>query len=319
VSEPFDEKTSGASLTSIPTASRQRPNKFPGAAHFTLRCGCSNTDGFQAGDGARIGSSSGSSSSGGSSAAPVQYQLPIVALSFSFAAQAAASDPLLSLHDVETLHHEWGHALHSLLSRTTFQHLSGTRGALDFVEVPSHLFEHFARCPAVLAQWARHHATGSRPPPGLLEEALHAKQAFAAVEQQNQLLYSLADQHLFGAGICDLSPLSPEHAYCEGLAGVAALQRRLTDLPLGHVSGVTLAGRDVDLLPNMPFPSHGHFVNYGGGYYAYVFAKIYAARIWDAHFAQDPLSRRGGDVLWHRMLQYGAGRDSREILSDLVS
>ena len=69
-----------------------------------------------------------------------KYQLPVVALSFNFI-QPSNTGLLynkisnLSLSDIETLHHEWGHALHSLLSRTTFQHLSGTRGATDFVEV----------------------------------------------------------------------------------------------------------------------------------------------------------------------------------------
>ena len=66
-----------------------------------------------------------------------QYQLPVVALSFNFVSKSTSSarKTLLSLGDIETLHHEWGHALHSLLSRTTFQHLSGTRGATDFIEV----------------------------------------------------------------------------------------------------------------------------------------------------------------------------------------
>ena len=66
-----------------------------------------------------------------------QYQLPIVALSFNFVTKSTsgARNTLLSFGDIETLHHEWGHALHSLLSRTTFQHLSGTRGATDFIEV----------------------------------------------------------------------------------------------------------------------------------------------------------------------------------------
>ena len=98
-----------------------RPVKFPGAAHFTLRCGCSNSA-----DNYRDKTSD-------------NYQLPVVALSFNFMPPSGdniinSKIPCLTLSDVETLHHEWGHALHSLLSRTTFQHLSGTRGAVDFVE-----------------------------------------------------------------------------------------------------------------------------------------------------------------------------------------
>jgi mitochondrial intermediate peptidase len=95
---------------------------------------------------------------------------------------------------VETLHHEWGHALHSLLSRTTFQHLSGTRGGVDFVEVPSHLFEHFSRTPSVVCQWAKHYMTGQQLPREHIEEALRAKGAFEGIDTQTQIIYSAADQ-----------------------------------------------------------------------------------------------------------------------------
>ena len=97
----------------------QRPNKFPGAAHFTLRCGCSNIDGFKALDGQHSGPTGQGQGRIHEINDPKQYQQPIVALSFSFSPQIqkgttqngqnkTMSDPLLSLHDVETLHHEWG-------------------------------------------------------------------------------------------------------------------------------------------------------------------------------------------------------------------
>lgn len=185
-------------------------------------------------------------------------------------------------------------------------------------QIPSHLFEHFARCPSVVTQWARHHTTGQRLPADLLEEALLAKNAFSALELQNQLLYSLADQHMFGPAVGDLSLLTAEQAFGQAVSGVVGLQQKYTDLPLGKVTQVTLGGRKIDHLPHMSLPSHNHFVNYGGGYYSYIFAKMHAAQIWDTHFARDPLSRESGNVLWHRMLRYGAGRDSKELLADLA-
>ena len=107
----------------------RRPIKFPGAAHFSLRCGCSNT--------AQNFHNASLSMENNVMLEKDQYQLPVVALSFNFVSKSTSSarNTLLSLGDIETLHHEWGHALHSLLSRTTFQHLSGTRGATDFIEV----------------------------------------------------------------------------------------------------------------------------------------------------------------------------------------
>lgn len=91
-----------------------RKNKFSGAAHFTIRCGCTNT--YAPGSGSGSGSG--------------EQQLPVVALVMNFPRGA-----LLSMQALETFYHESGHALHSLLSRTKFQHLSGTRGSTDFAEV----------------------------------------------------------------------------------------------------------------------------------------------------------------------------------------
>jgi intermediate peptidase len=75
------------------------------------------------------------------------------------------SPPLLEHNEVVTFFHEFGHALHSVLSRTEYQHFSGTRTNVDFVELPSHLFEYFAWDERVLGKFARHHATGAPLPP----------------------------------------------------------------------------------------------------------------------------------------------------------
>jgi intermediate peptidase len=110
-----------------------RDSKFPGSAQFTVQCGCVRTH-------INAASNPGTGADHGTASGLVQHtQLPIVALVFHFKAPSTPVDcarhTLLSLQEVETLHHEWGHALHSLLSKTRFQHLSGTRGGTDFVEV----------------------------------------------------------------------------------------------------------------------------------------------------------------------------------------
>ncbi len=110
-----------------------RGGKFPGAAHFTIRCGCTTLDSSQ------IDHDAPNSETGDVNLSEVQ-QLPVVALVFNFSQHRTSSgqqsaQPLLTLGELETLYHEWGHALHSLLSRTRFQHLSGTRGGVDFIEV----------------------------------------------------------------------------------------------------------------------------------------------------------------------------------------
>jgi intermediate peptidase len=103
----------------------------------------------------------------------------------------------LSLHNLETLYHEWGHALHSILSRTSLQHLAGTRGSTDFMEVPSILFENFAKNKDVLLKWIRHPVTNKIIDENILINALSSKNNFQAMELQGQLLISAVDQVLY--------------------------------------------------------------------------------------------------------------------------
>ncbi len=92
---------------------------------------------------------------------------------------------LLSFDDAVTLFHEFGHALHGLLSQVRFPRLSGTNVARDFVELPSQLYEHWLEEPDVLTRFARHYETGEPIPKTLLDKLLAARnygQGFATVE-----------------------------------------------------------------------------------------------------------------------------------------
>merc|ERR1719353_333861 len=96
-----------------------------------------------------------------------------------------------------TFMHEIGHALHSLLSDTNFQHLSGTRGAVDFVEFPSHLFEHFIIDANCLAGYASHVSTGELMPAQLQETYRRDSAQFAHIEAVQQLMYAAIDQAFY--------------------------------------------------------------------------------------------------------------------------
>ena len=87
----------------------------------------------------------------------------------------AKGDPaLLSYDDARTLFHEFGHALHQMLSDVTYESLSGTNVARDFVELPSQLYEHWLEVPEVLDAHARHVETGAPMPAGLRDKVLGA-------------------------------------------------------------------------------------------------------------------------------------------------
>merc|ERR550539_34591 len=87
--------------------------------------------------------------------------------------------------------------MHSLLSRTSFQHLSGTRAAMDFVETPSHLMEQYVWNHEFLNIIARHHATGQGPSVEAIENLVNSRHVLRAMEVQTQVVYALFDQIIF--------------------------------------------------------------------------------------------------------------------------
>ncbi|MEO1695338.1 MAG: M3 family metallopeptidase, partial [Pseudomonadota bacterium] len=111
-------------------------------------------------------------------------------------ARAAEGEPaLLSFDDARTLFHEFGHALHGLLSDVTYASLAGTSVARDFVELPSQLFEHWLETDDIIGTYARHYETGAAMPDTLrdkLKAARNFNQGFATVEYLASALVDLA-------------------------------------------------------------------------------------------------------------------------------
>jgi peptidyl-dipeptidase Dcp len=100
---------------------------------------------------------------------------PIVYNVCNYAKAPAGQPNLLSLDDVTTLFHEFGHALHGMLSNVTYPSQSGTNVLRDFVEFPSQLMEHWVLTPQILTRFAKHHATGAIIPQPLVEKVIAAK------------------------------------------------------------------------------------------------------------------------------------------------
>ena len=82
---------------------------------------------------------------------------------------------LLTIDEVETLFHEFGHALHGLLTKCNYKGISGTNVVRDFVELPSQINEHWATEPEVLKMYAKHYQTGETIPDSLIEKILNQK------------------------------------------------------------------------------------------------------------------------------------------------
>ncbi|KAL7509494.1 hypothetical protein ACHAXN_006480 [Cyclotella atomus] len=253
-----------------------RDGKFGHAAHFTIRCG-------------RIRNSEDDEPS----TAIKTHQLPIVALvcNLSPASSPESTTAVLSHSEVETLFHEFGHGLHSLLSRTSFQHLSGTRAAMDFVETPSHWMETYTRDPTFLATvLAKHYITRL---PMSKRRATHLALShvdFRGIEIQTQIVHSRFDQALFGE-----SPCSPSLGGCSSTEMFGLLHQQ-AGVP--YAKGTHWHSR------------FGHLVTYGAGYYGYLYAQTFAADIWKSTNAAPD----GGMKVWKEMLVFGGGKDPKEML-----
>jgi peptidyl-dipeptidase Dcp len=120
---------------------------------------------------------------------------PLVINVMNFAKAGGGEPTLLSFDDARTLFHEFGHALHGLMSDVTYPMIACTRVATDFVELPSQLYEHWLEQPEVLRRFARHHRTGEPMPEDLLRRLLAARtfdQGFATVEYVASALVDLA-------------------------------------------------------------------------------------------------------------------------------
>ena len=165
----------------------------------------------------------------------------------------AKGDPcLLSYDDARTLFHEFGHALHQMLSDVTYGFISGTSVARDFVELPSQLYEHWLDVPEVLEKHARHYQTGAPMPADLLHRLLAAgtyDQGFATVEFVSSAMVDLA----FHEGAAPADPMQKQAEVLASLGMPRAIRMR-------HAT------------PHFAHAMSGD--GYSSGYYSYMWSEV---------------------------------------------
>ncbi|RGP38384.1 M3 family metallopeptidase [Pseudotabrizicola alkalilacus] len=165
----------------------------------------------------------------------------------------AKGDPaLLSYDDARTLFHEFGHALHQMLSDVTYGFISGTSVARDFVELPSQLYEHWLEVPAVLEQHARHWQTGEPMPADMLARLLAAStydQGFSTVEFVASALVDLE----FHESPPPADPMQKQAEVLEALGMPRAIRMRHATPHFAHI-----------------FTGDG----YSSGYYSYMWSEV---------------------------------------------
>jgi peptidyl-dipeptidase Dcp len=154
---------------------------------------------------------------------------PIILNVMNFAKAPPGEPSLLSMDDARTLFHEFGHALHGLLSDVAYPSISGTRVATDFVELPSQLYEHWLERPEILNRYAVHHRTGEPMPDALMQRVIDSRnfnQGFATVEYVASALVDL-DMHLLpSADNLDVKGFEQESLAKIGMPAEIAMRHR---------------------------------------------------------------------------------------------
>jgi len=178
-----------------------------------------------------------------------EAQTPIVVNVCNF----AKGDPaLLSYDDARTLFHEFGHALHQILSDVTYESVSGTSVARDFVELPSQLYEHWLEVPEVLQEFATHAETGAAMPKAMLDKVLGAatfNMGFQTVEYVASALVDLE----FHDGAAPADPMARQAEVLERIGMPGAIVMRHATPQFAHV-----------------FSGDG----YSSGYYSYMWSEV---------------------------------------------
>jgi intermediate peptidase len=218
-----------------------------------------------------------------------RFQLPIVVLVTGFSRPFSDKNPtLLRFQEVETLFHEMGHAIHSMLARTDYQHISGTRVPMDFVEVASIFLEQFAKSPAVVSRFASHYETGEPLDMTRFNKVALDHNVFDTIEAQNQIQIAILDQAYHSERALEQMDTS------EVFNGI---QSKYHVLPF-----VTGTAWQVQFT---------HLFTYGASYYSYLWSRRWALRIHEALLKDKNPNEwaESGELINRELLGQGGSRD----------
>jgi peptidyl-dipeptidase Dcp len=231
------------------------------------------------------------------SALTSQYRLgkgskPIIYNVMNFAKAPEGQPTLLSFDEARTLFHEFGHALHGILSDVTWPSVSGTAVARDFVELPSQLYEHWLTTPEVLGEYAIHYETG-KPMPKALIDKLTAARTFNAGFQTIEFTAS---------ALVDMDAHKDASAAADPMAAEAALLASL-NMPQGII-----------MRHRTPHFAHVYSGDgYSAGYYSYMWSEVLDADAFKAfEETGNPFDAKTAEKLKKHIYASGGSRDPEQ-------
>jgi peptidyl-dipeptidase Dcp len=224
---------------------------------------------------------------------------PVVVNNLNLDKPAPGQPVLMSFDEVTGMFHEFGHALHGMLSHVAYPSLSGTSVERDFVEYPSQFNEMWAREPAVLAHFARHYKTDEPIPAALLEKILAAQRFNQGFETSEYVFAAMLDQAW--------------HQIPEEKAPSA------DKVPAFEAAALKAGGIDYGPIPpryHSPYFSHVFAGGYSAGYYAYLWSEVLARDSGSWVHAHGGLTRSNGNYFRSQVLSRGRSRKTKDQFHD---
>lgn len=223
-------------------------------------------------------------------------QLPTATLVCNFPAPTADMPSLLPHGDVETFFHEFGHVLHSVLTKTKLSSQSGTTVSRDFVEAPSQIFENWTWNYESLKLFAKHYKTGEVLQKELFNKMLAAKNVGSGLAYTQQVYYGILDFTLHDK----YDPTSSEPV----VEVMKELQNKITLYP--YLEGTQM------------FASFGHLMGYAAGYYSYLWALVYADDMFSVFDKNGLMDKATGIRYRDIILANGSSRDELEMVVEFL-
>ena len=228
-------------------------------------------------------------------------QKPLIYNVCNFAKAPEGQPTLLTWDETQTMFHEFGHALHGMLSHCKYNTLSGTAVSRDFVEMPSQFNESFASIPEVFNHYARHYKTNEPMPDALREKMLGSLNFLSAYALGENLAATCLDM----AWHCLSSSEVPTAEQA------SAFEKKV-------LSEIGLLDSQIPPRYSTSYFNHIWGGGYAAGYYSYLWSEVLAVNIADYFETHGALTRKVGDDFRQKILSRGNTRDLMEIFSDFT-
>ena len=231
----------------------------------------------------------------------LRKQLPIIYNVTNYAKAPEGQPTLITWDEVTTLFHEFGHALHGMLSNCYYNTLSGTAVARDFVEMPSQFNESFASIPEIFDHYAKHAVTGEPMPAELKEKMLKSisfHQAYALGENLAATCLDLAWHHLSSSEIPTVD--------------------KADEFEVEALKKIGLYDEQVPPRYSTSYFNHVWGGGYAAGYYSYLWTDVLACNVVETFQKMGALKPETGDAFRKKILSRGNTKDQMEMFTDFT-